>query len=143
MNPIRFDESSPDSQQCEGNTLTAGQGGDAPREPPKPRRPAPLSIRLDVAAIEALRTRAGEAGCGPSALAADYVRRALGRAGASRSREIAEAIRVATGQLGRVGNNVNQLARHAHVGGVVPPDELRAVRVELVAIDAALRALAS
>lgn len=141
MNPnLTFELS--DSQQCEGNTLTAGQGGEAPCGTPK-KRSAPISIRLDPVAVEALRTRAGEAGCGPSALAADLVRRGLGRCGSTRSRELAAAIRDVTGQLGRVGNNLNQLSRHAHVGGVVIPDELRAVRRELAEIDAALRALAS
>lgn len=142
MNPNSTRELS-DSQQCMGNTHAAGEGGKPPVEPQKKRRPAPLSIRLDHAATDALRTRAGEAGCGPSALAADLVRRGLGRGGSTRSLELSAAIRDATGQLGRVGNNLNQLTRHAHIGGVVPPDDLRALRIDLAAIDAALRSLAS
>ena len=37
----------------------------------------------------------------------------------------------ALGELGRIGNNINQLARHAHVGGRVDNRVLVAVQSEL------------
>ena len=68
---------------------------------------------------------------------------AVGRETAVRRRpdRLAQALGRALGDLGRVGNVVNQLARHAHVGGRVQAEVLAAVRTELTRLTAAVIAL--
>lgn len=93
-----------------------------------------------------LRETAGALGLGPSSYAADAVRSALGterrRPLPSPRSALAEAVRDATGSLGRLGNNLNQLARAANRGVAVPAAELVAIRAALAAIDARLAAAA-
>ena len=99
-----------------------------------------LKLRPDESAK--LRETAGALGIGPSSYAADAVRRALGterrRPLPSPRSDLAEAIREATGAVGRLGNNVNQIARRLNGGGTVAASELAAIRATLAAIDARL-----
>ena len=75
---------------------------------------------------------AGESlGLGPSSFARVAACKAAGLPRPEIRRKPArQAVDVARvlGELGRIGNNVNQLARHAHRGGLVDPDELQALR---------------
>lgn len=93
-----------------------------------------------------LREAAGALGLGPSTYAADAVRRALGterrRPLATPRSALADAVRDATGALGRVGNNLNQVARRANTGQPAQAAELAAIRAALAAIDARLAAAA-
>ena len=102
----------------------------------------PISIKLRPDEREALRTAAAEANIGPSSFAADAVRKALGtkrrRAIPQRTTEIAAAIRAATGEIGRIGNLLNQLARHANAGGRVAPQALDDIRAQVAVLDARL-----
>lgn len=101
------------------------------------------TIRLTAAERAALDAAADAAGLGPSSYARRAVMQSLGREVEVRRRPdgLAQALGLALGDLGRVGNSVNQLARHAHVGGRVPPGALVAVRTELGALTAAVLAL--
>lgn len=75
------------------------------------------TLRLSEAEVEALRAAAEARGLGPSALARVLVIEGIGRK-ASRPRgrgtELANAVRAVLGELGRIGNNVNQIARAAN-----------------------------
>jgi len=103
-----------------------------------------MSFKLRREERDRLREAAAAAGLGPSSFAAEAVRRAIGT---SRRRpiprvrdELAQAVRDATGELGRVGNNVNQIARRANGGAAIDRDALAAIRVGLASIDAKLAA---
>jgi hypothetical protein len=106
---------------------------------------APLTYKLRPEEVARLRELAEAAGIGPSTYAAETVRRAIGTARRRplprRRDELAEAVRVATGQLGRLGNNLNQIARSLNSGGPVDGTALTSIRAGLEAIDARLAAL--
>ena len=106
---------------------------------------APLTYKLRPDEAARLREVADAAGIGPSTFAAESVRRAIGTARRrplpKRRDELAEAVRVATGQLGRLGNNLNQIARSANSGGPVDGTVLTSIRAGLEAIDSRLAAL--
>lgn len=91
-----------------------------------------------------LREAALALGIGPSSYAADAIRQAIGterhRPLPSPRSALAEAVREATGALGRVGNNVNQIARRLNSGGATYTGELVAIRAALASIDARLAA---
>ena len=82
----------------------------------KRQRTARLFLRLSPAEQAALATRADKAGMTPPA----YLRAAaLGTAGPRAQRRTpadATLLRQVLGQLGRVGNNLNQIARHLNTG---------------------------
>jgi hypothetical protein len=103
---------------------------------------APLSFKLRPEERAALCEAAARNRVGPSTFAAEAVRQAIGtvrqRPLPRRLDEVAEAVRVATGELGRVGNNVNQLARAANSGAQVDSNMLAAIRASLAEIDARL-----
>lgn len=105
----------------------------------------PRSFKLRPEEDARLRARAAAIGVGPSTFVAETVRKELGtervRPLPIANDEVAEAIREATGAIGRVGNNVNQLARAANSGCAVPAEELQTVANILAAIDARLAAL--
>lgn len=101
------------------------------------------TLRLTPAERAALDAAASAAGLGPCSYARREVMRSVGRDVSVRRKSdgTAQALGHALGDLGRVGNNVNQMARHAHEGGRVPPEALAAVRTELAALTAAVLAL--
>jgi predicted transcriptional regulator len=101
------------------------------------------TIRLTRDERAALNAAAEASGLGPSSYARRATMRAVGREARVRRLPdgLAQAIGHALGDIGRVGNVVNQLARHAHVGGRVPPEALDACRVELARLTAAIMAL--
>lgn len=90
------------------------------------------SFRMTPTERTAVVTAADAAGMGPSSFARVSVLRAAGRGPPIRKRRdaIATVIAPALGQLGRIGNNLNQLTRHAHVGGRVDPESLDRLRDE-------------
>lgn len=101
------------------------------------------SLRLRADERAALNAAADAAGLGPSSYARRAVMQSLGRDVQVRRRPdgLAQALGQALGDLGRVGNVVNQMARHAHVGGHVPADALASVRAELARLTAAVMSL--
>ncbi|WP_095083548.1 MobC family plasmid mobilization relaxosome protein [Mesorhizobium sophorae] len=107
---------------------------------PEQRQTIVTTFRLSLEERAALDASADAAGVGPSSYARRAVMAAVGRAGAVRRKPdgAAKAIGAALGDLGRIGNNINQLARHAHVGGRVPAEALAAVRQELAQLTTAV-----
>jgi hypothetical protein len=101
------------------------------------------TLRLTADERAALDTAADAAGLGPSSYARREVMRSVGRETVLRRRPdgIAQAIGRLLGEAGRIGNNVNQLSKHAHVGGRVPPASLDAVRHELARLTVAVMSL--
>lgn len=101
------------------------------------------TIRLTAAERAALDAAADAAGLGPSSYARRTVMSAVGRDANVRRRpnDTAQAIGRALGDLGRVGNLLNQMTRHAHVGGRVPADALDGCRLELARLTAAVMSL--
>lgn len=101
------------------------------------------TIRLTVGERAALDAAADAAGLGPSSYARRAVMRSVGREAVVRRRPdgIAQALGRALGDLGRVGNLLNQMTRHTHVGGRVPAEALAAVRGELATLTAAVMSL--
>lgn len=101
------------------------------------------SLRLTADERAALDAAADAAGLGPSSYARQAVMAAVGRDVTVRRRPdgTAQALGRALGDLGRVGNNLNQIARYAHQGGRVPADALASVRLELSGLTAAVMAL--
>ncbi len=99
----------------------------------------PVCFKLRPEERERLREAAESLRVGPSTFAAKAVRHALGtvrrRPIPRRLDDIAEAVRSATGQLGRVGNNLNQLAHASNVGALIDPQALAAIHADLAAID--------
>ncbi|WP_181167880.1 plasmid mobilization relaxosome protein MobC [Mesorhizobium sp. B2-4-19] len=101
------------------------------------------TLRLSTDERAALDAAADAAGLGPSSYARQAVMRAVGRAASVRRRPdgLAQAIGRALGDLGRIGNLLNQMARHAHVGGYVPAQALEGCRRELSCLTATILAL--
>lgn len=77
------------------------------------------TLRLSEAEVEALRLAADERGLGPSALARVLVLRGIGLPGTARGRrsELSRSVAAVLGELGRIGSNLNQLARVANTSG--------------------------
>jgi hypothetical protein len=84
------------------------------------------SFRMTPAERATVVAAADAAGMGPSTFARVSVLHAAGREAPIRKRRdaIATVIAPVLGELGRVGNNLNQLTRHAHVGGRVDSESL-------------------
>ncbi|QDL99520.1 MobC family plasmid mobilization relaxosome protein [Rhodopseudomonas palustris] len=99
-------------------------------------RMTPVERAAVVAAADAV-------GMGPSTFARTTVLRAVGRDAPVRKRRdaIAVVIAPALGQLGKIGNNLNQLTRHAHVGGRVDSESLVDLRDETERLTLAVLAL--
>lgn len=79
------------------------------------------TLRLSEAEVVALREAADAQGLGPSALARVLVMRGIGRKVTARKRrsDLAKVLAAILGELGRWGNNLNQLSVHRHSGGNV------------------------
>lgn len=101
------------------------------------------TFRLTPDERAALDAAADEAGLGPSSYCRRAVMAAVGRTTRVRPRPdaTARAIGQALGDLGRVGNVINQLARHAHHGGLVSAAALATVQAELACLTTAVLAL--
>lgn len=91
----------------------------------------------------ALRAAAEAAGLGPSSYARRVVMRSLGLEPKVRRRpsEMAAAIGRMLGTLGRIGSNLNQLARAANRGVQVPAASVDVAQAELAQLTAAVMAL--
>lgn len=101
------------------------------------------SFRMTPAERIAIATAADAAGMGPSSFARMSVLRAAGREVPVQKRRdaIATVIAPVLGELGRVGNNLNQLTRHAHVGGRVDSASLSQLRDEAERLTVAVLSL--
>jgi hypothetical protein len=101
------------------------------------------SFRMTPTERAAVASAADAAGMGPSTFARISVLRAAGREAPVQKRRdaIATVIAPVLGELGRVGNNLNQLTRHAHIGGRVDPESLNHLRNEAERLTAAVLAL--
>jgi len=101
------------------------------------------TFRMTVIERAAVVAAADAVGMGPSTFARVSVLRAAGQEAPIRKRwdAIATVIAPALGQLGRIGNNLNQLTRHAHVGGRVDPESLDQLRDEAERLTLAVLAL--
>ncbi|MCX7321627.1 MAG: plasmid mobilization relaxosome protein MobC [Hyphomicrobiales bacterium] len=84
------------------------------------------TFRMTPAERAAVFAAADAVGIGPSTFARTTVLHAAGREAPIRKRRDAIAIVIAPalGQLGKIGSNLNQLTRHAHVGGRVDKESL-------------------
>lgn len=101
------------------------------------------SLRLNPDERAALDAAAEAVGLGPCSYARRAVMAAVGRSASVRRRPdgLAHAVGQALGDLGRIGNLLNQLTRHAHVGGTVPAQALDGCKRELACLTAAVMAL--
>lgn len=102
------------------------------------------TIRLTPDERAAVVATAAAEGLGPSSFARVVTLQAAGRE-ATPSRKQRDALTAAitplAGEAGRIGSNVNQMARHAHIGGRVDPAALDALRIEVEALTRAVMAL--
>lgn len=92
------------------------------------------TLRLTPEERAALDAAAAAAGIGPSSFARQATLAAAGRPATSVRRRrdaIASALAPVLGELGRHGSLLNQLTRHAHVGGRVDPGQLKALQGEI------------
>ncbi|WBU30520.1 plasmid mobilization relaxosome protein MobC [Rhodopseudomonas palustris] len=101
------------------------------------------TFRMTAAERAAIVSAADAAGMGPSTFARVSVLRAAGRTPAIRKRHdaIATVIAPVLGQLGRIGSNINQITRHAHIGGNVDSNALARLRDEMERLTRAVLAL--
>lgn len=101
------------------------------------------SLRLTSAERAALEAAAASKGLGPCSFARQAVMAACGRLATVRRRpdRLAHALGQALGELGRIGNNVNQIARTANRGLPVPAEALEGCRRELSRLTGAVMAL--
>jgi hypothetical protein len=91
------------------------------------QRTASVSARLLPAERAAIERAAEASGCGPGTWAREILTRAAGQpipARRAARTDLARAVGQWTGAVGQIGNNLNQLSRHAHQGGRVDPDAL-------------------
>lgn len=108
------------------------------------RKTQAISIRLSKTERAALEQAAAAASIGPSSLARMVVIRAIGLTPSpappprpkpnESARELAEFL----GALGKIGNNINQVARHLNSGWDADPSDLRAATAELAQLRAAV-----
>jgi hypothetical protein len=119
----------------------AGGGGDNKASPPPPRkksetrqRQKQFKIRCTLDEFNTIAAKANQAGFTPPA----YIRAAvLGDAGPRAQRRLpadAQALRQILGHLGRVGNNINQIAYQLNTGGPADLPELRLALKEYTGI---------
>lgn len=101
------------------------------------------TLRLTADERAALDAAAEASGLGPCSYARRAVMEAVGRTADVRRRPdgLARAVTQALGDLGRVGNNLNQIARHVHQGGRVPAGALDSCRLELSRLTVAVMSL--
>ncbi len=101
------------------------------------------TIRLNADERMMLDSAAEAAGLGPSSYARRAVMQSVGRSAAVRRRPdgLAQAVARLLGEAGRIGSNVNQLARAANRGIAVPAEAVEECRRELVRLTAAVLAL--
>lgn len=101
------------------------------------------TLRLTAAERAALDAAADAAGLGPSSYARREVMRSVGCEAPVRRRPdgAAQAIGRLLGEAGRIGNNLNQLARAGNRGVAIPAEALAAVQIELARLTAAVMSL--
>lgn len=98
------------------------------------------TLRLKPDERAALVAAAEAEGLGPSSFARQAVMRSVGRTVSVRRRpdSYLRAIGRLLGDLGRIGSLLNQMVRHAHVGGRVPEKALDCCQAELARLTAAV-----
>lgn len=110
----------------------------------KRQKTTTTTLRLTPDERAAVVAAAAVEGLGPSSFARIVTLRAAGRE-ATPSRKQRDVLMAAVapllGEAGRIGSNVNQMARHAHRGGRVDPTALDALRIEVEALTRAVMAL--
>lgn len=107
------------------------------------RKTTTTTFRMTPTERAAVIAAADATGMGPCTFARVSVLRAAGQVApiGKRRDAIATVIASALGQLGRIGNNLNQLTRHAHVGGLVDSESLTRLRDEAERLTLAVLAL--
>lgn len=129
-------------------TASSGQGVPPVQPvPKKERRTEAVRVRLTPIERDALNATAKAAGVGPCTYARVVVVTAVGETPTPAPRRLRKPNAAARhlakwiGELGRVGNNLNQLARNANAGFDVDPavvaearDELRRLREAILAL---------
>ena len=91
------------------------------------QRTASICTRLLPSERAAIVAAAEASGCGPGTWAREILTRAAGAPVPARRAartDLARAIGTWTGEAGKIGNLLNQCARHAHLGGRVDSDAL-------------------
>lgn len=101
------------------------------------------TLRLTTDERAALDVAADACGLGPCSYARRAVMLSVGRDVKVRRRPdgLAQAVTRLLGEAGRIGNNVNQLARVGNRGLPVPADALEGCRLDLTRLTAAVQAL--
>ena len=121
----------------------AGQGGNKPNRPPrkksqKRQRSKQIKTPLTPDEYQAISAKANAAGMTRAAYSRTVM---LGNAGPRSQRRMpadAEALRKILGQLGRAGNNINQIARRINKGDPCDLPELRQALDDYTSIRAAI-----
>jgi hypothetical protein len=109
----------------------------------KRQRTTTTTFRLSPDERAAVVAAAAAEGLGPSSFARVVTLRAAGREAIPSRKQrdvLVAAMAPVHGQLLRHGNLLNQLARHAHIGGRVDPAALDALRIEVEALTRAVMA---
>lgn len=124
--------------------ITSAETTAAPRRRSETRqRTASVSARLLPAERRAIDAAAEAAGCGPGTWARETLTRAAGAPVPPRRAartDLARAVGRWTGEAGKIGNNLNQLSRHAHQGGRVDAAALDRLTAEVRALHSAVTA---
>lgn len=105
------------------------------------QRTASVSARLLPAERAAIVRAAEASGCGVGTWARETLTRTAGAPVPPRRAartHLARAIGTWTGEAGKIGNLLNQCARHAHQGGRVDPDALDRLTAAVRALHAAV-----
>ncbi len=107
------------------------------------QRTASISARLLPAERQAIERAAAASGCGIGTWAREILTYAAGQPVPARRAartDLARAIGKWTGQAGQLGNNLNQLTRYAHEGGLVDRDALNRLTAQVRALHSAVTA---
>lgn len=105
----------------------------------KIQKNAHINLRIDHESKSKIYGAAEEAGIAPAAFVRDA---ALQRAGGFTS-EDQRNLRRLLGQIGRVGNNVNQLTKNCHQSGAINPETIEKFATEFAALRAEVRSALS
>lgn len=105
------------------------------------QRTAAVTVRLLPSERAAIDAAAAAAGCGSGTWAREVLTHAAGQPVPARRAartDLARAIGWWTGEVGKIGNNINQLTKFAHEGGRVDASSLDRLTAEIRALHAAV-----